>query len=61
MEFAVRRIVEQARTQYVLGYVSTNTAPPLGVYRKIEVKSGFPDQKRKVVHRAGYVQYPIPR
>ena len=61
MEFAVRRIVEQARTQYVLGYLSSNEAPRLGVYRKIEVKSGDPDQKRKVVHRKGYFQYPIPR
>lgn len=61
MEFAFRRITEQARTQYVLGYISNNTAPRLGVYRKIEVKSGDPDQKRKVVHRNGYFQLPIPK
>jgi len=61
MEFAFKRIVEQARTQYVLGYISNNIPPRLGVYRKIEVKSGDPDQKRKVTHRNGYLQLPIPQ
>lgn len=61
MKFAVGRILEQARTQYVLGYISSNTAPPQGIFRTIEVKSGDPDQKRKVVHRSGYYQYPIPK
>jgi len=61
MRVAFDQIVEQARTQYVLGYVSSNTAPPLGVYRKIEVTSGDRDQQRKVTHRQGYYQYPIPR
>jgi VWFA-related protein len=61
MKFAFSRIAEQARTQYVLGYVSNNTAPTLGVYRKIEVRSGDRDQKRKVTYRQGYTQYPIPR
>jgi VWFA-related protein len=61
MEFAFKRIVEQARTQYVLGYISNNTAPRQGIYRKIEVKSGEPDQKRKVTHRNGYLQFPIPQ
>jgi VWFA-related protein len=61
MQFALSRITEQARSQYVLGYVSSNSAPPQGVYRKIEVRSGDADQKRKVVHRQGYMQYPIPR
>ena len=61
MEFALSRLVDQARTQYVLGYVSSNTPPPQGAYRKIEVKSGTPDQKRIVVHRKGYIQYPIPQ
>jgi VWFA-related protein len=61
MEFAFRRITEQARTQYVVGYISSNTPPRLGAQRKIEVKSGDPDQKRKVVHRNGYFQYPIPQ
>jgi len=61
MKFAFNRIVEQARTQYALGYISTNTAPRQGIYRKIEVKSGDRDQKRKLVHRQGYIQYPIPK
>ena len=61
MRNAFDQIAEQARTQYVLGYVSNNTAPPLGVYRKIEVTSGDRDQKRKVTHRQGYTQYPIPK
>jgi hypothetical protein len=61
MKFAFSRIAEQARTQYVLGYISSNTAPPQGIYRKIEVKSGDPDQKRTVIHRQGYIQYPIPQ
>jgi len=47
MRTAFDQIVEQARTQYVLGYVSSNTAPALGVYRKIEVTSGDRDQQRK--------------
>jgi hypothetical protein len=61
MAFALRRITEQARTQYVLGYVSSNTPPRLGVNRKIEVKVGEPDQQLKVNHRRSYVQYPIPQ
>jgi VWFA-related protein len=61
MAFALRRITEQARTQYVLGYVSNNTPPRLGVNRKIEVKVGDPDQKLKVNHRRGYLQLPIPK
>ena len=61
MKFAMSRILEQARSQYVLGYISSNTAPPQGIFRTIEVKSGDPDQKRKVVHRSGYYQYPIPK
>ena len=61
MAFAIRRITEQARTQYVLGYVSTNIPPRLGVNRKIEVKVGDPDQKLRVNHRRGYTQYPIPQ
>jgi VWFA-related protein len=61
MKFAFSRIAEQARNQYVLGYISSNSAPPQGIYRKIEVKSGDPDQKRTVIHRQGYIQYPIPQ
>jgi VWFA-related protein len=61
MKFAFDRIVEQARTEYVLGYVSDNVAPPQGIYRKIEVRSGDKDLKRTVTHRRGYMQYPIPK
>jgi VWFA-related protein len=61
MQFAFNRITEQARTEYVLGYVSSNEAPPLGISRRIDVKSGEPDQMRKVTHRQGYTQYPIPK
>ena len=61
MKFAFSRIPEQARTQYVLGYVSDNEAPTQGIYRKIEVRSGDHDLKRTVTHRQGYMQYPIPR
>ena len=61
MKFAFGRITEQARTQYVLGYVSTNTAPSEGIYRKIEVITGDRDLKRTVAHRQGYTQYPIPK
>jgi VWFA-related protein len=60
MKFAFNRIGEQARSEYVLGYVSTNSAPTQGIYRKIEVTSGGKDQKRNVTHRQGYIQYPIP-
>jgi VWFA-related protein len=61
MRFAFSRIPEQARTEYVLGYVSSNVAPGRGIYRKIEVRSGDRELKRTVTHRQGYVQYPIPR
>jgi VWFA-related protein len=51
------QLVEQARDQYVLGYVSNNeltgTRP---VVRKIEVKVREP--KVKVTHRTAYLQYP---
>ena len=58
MKFAFDRIPEQARTQYVLGYVSDNEAPTPGIYRKIDVRSGDRDLKRTVTHRQGYMQYP---
>jgi len=51
------QLVEQARDQYVLGYVSNNevsgTRP---VLRKIEVK--VRELKVKVTHRMSYLQYP---
>jgi len=51
------QLVDQARDQYVLGYVSSNeltgTRP---VVRKIDVKLRVP--KLKVIHRSAYLQYP---
>jgi VWFA-related protein len=57
MENAFSRITEQARNQYVLGYVSTNK-PPAGepIVRTIEVKGR--DPRWKVIHRKGYTQVP---
>lgn len=58
MERAFSRIIEQARNQYVLGYVSGNKPGKVGgIYREIDVKATKPDVK--VTHRKGYVQYPI--
>jgi VWFA-related protein len=57
MESAFPRITEQARNQYVLGYVSTNEPRGArGTYREINVRVRNSDQK--VTHRKGYVQYP---
>ena len=55
MESAFARITEQARNQYVLGYVSTNE--PVGglpTIRTIEVRGR--DPKWKITHRKGYTQ-----
>jgi VWFA-related protein len=53
------QLIDQARDQYVLGYLSNNeltgTRP---VVRKIEVKVRQP--KVKVTHRLAYLQYPSP-
>lgn len=56
MEASFSRVTEQARNQYVLGYVSTNTAGPLEVFRAIDVRTR--DAGFTVTHREGYVQYP---
>jgi VWFA-related protein len=57
METAFNRITEQARNQYVLGYVSTNRPNAnRGVFREIKVRtvqSGY-----QITHRKGYMQYP---
>jgi VWFA-related protein len=57
MDESFAKLVEQARDQYVLGYVSNNeisgTSP---VFRKIGVKAR--DPKLKIIHRQGYLQYP---
>jgi VWFA-related protein len=59
MEAAFFRIMEQARHQYVLGYVSNNeTSGLLPVTRKIEVKART---GLSVFHRKSYLQYPQPR
>jgi VWFA-related protein len=56
METAFSRITEQARNQYILGYVSTNDVTSAkGVFREIDVRTRFPNQK--VTHRRGYTQY----
>jgi VWFA-related protein len=57
MESAFPRITEQARNQYVLGYVSSNEPRGMrGVYREISVRTVKPNQR--VTHRKGYTQYP---
>ncbi len=57
IQFAVNRVMEEAHTQYVLGYVS-NHVTERAIYRKIRVTSGEPGQGRVVTHREGYFQYP---
>ena len=57
IESAFNRITEQARNQYVLGYMSNNEVPGLEpVFRTIEVRSRNP--KLTVTHRKGYLQFP---
>jgi len=57
MRKAFARITEQARRQYVFGYVSNNEVSGSGpVLRKIEVKTAKPGLK--VWHRSEYFQYP---
>jgi VWFA-related protein len=55
IETAFSRVVEQARYQYVLGYVSNNRAET-AIFRTITVRTR--DGKYKVVHRRGYTQSP---
>lgn len=56
IETAFSHIVEQARYQYVLGYVSNNPveAP---TFRTITVKTRT--GKYRLMHRPGYTQYPV--
>jgi VWFA-related protein len=56
METAFTKITEQARNQYVLGYVSSNEPRRSNVTRSIQVQTRTPGQK--VTHRKSYVQYP---
>ncbi len=56
LERAYAHITEQARNQYVLGYVSSNKAPPGNImFREIEVRCTTPC---KIVHKQGYYQVP---
>ena len=56
METAFSKITEQARNQYVLGYVSTNEPRgSRGVPREIHVET---HSGQKVTHRKSYIQYP---
>jgi VWFA-related protein len=60
MQSAFARVTEQARHQYVLGYVSSNELPGVSpVVRKIEVKTSRPGLQ--VNHRREYLQYPSGR
>jgi VWFA-related protein len=56
MEAAFSRITEQARNQYVLGYVSNNRAERGPVFRNIQVKTH--PRGYTVQHRKGYLQNP---
>lgn len=50
-----KRIAEDIRNQYTIGYVSTSEAKP-GTYRSIRVVAKTPRQRRLFVHtRTGYV------
>ena len=50
------KLTEQARNQYVIGYVSTNQAPRNKiVFRRIEIRSTKP---YKINHKKGYYQIP---
>jgi VWFA-related protein len=57
IETAYATVTEEARNQYVLGYVSSNeVAGPGPVFRGIEVDVA--GQNLKTLHRKGYYQYP---
>jgi VWFA-related protein len=58
MDRGLKQAVEQAREQYVIGYVSTNElSGDRPVLRKIDIK--LKDRKGlKIVHRQNYLQYP---
>jgi VWFA-related protein len=57
IETAYATVTEEARNQYVLGYVSTNEVAGAGpVFRDIDV--AVSRQNLKTLHRKGYYQYP---
>ena len=54
IEAAYERILTQVRAQYMLGYISTNTAQD-GRWRKVEIKVRRPDLKGvRIQTRKGY-------
>ncbi len=57
IESAFNDVMEQARYEYVLGYVSNNEAQ-LATFRNVKVTTRF--AKQTVLHRQGYIQYPRP-
>lgn len=58
MEMAFSKITEQARNQYVLGYLSSNKPRKVGgIFREINVRANRPNVK--VTHRKGYIQLPV--
>jgi VWFA-related protein len=57
IERAYMSAAEQARNQYVLGYISNNDVTGAGpVFRAITVRLADPDLR--AIHRKGYFQYP---
>ncbi len=56
METAFSKITEQARNQYVLGYVSSNE--PRGCGEFLGRFTWRPHSGQKVTHRKSYIQYP---
>ena len=57
IETGYARAAEQARNQYVLGYVSGNRAVGTEpIFRKIDVK--LANSEYATLHRSGYYQYP---
>lgn len=57
IENSYSTVTEEARNQYILGYVSNNEAVGLGpVFRNIEVE--VLGGNLKTLHRKGYYQYP---
>ena len=51
------RATEQARNQYIIGYLSNNKPPgDEAVFRNIEIKMARAGLE--VMHRKGYFQYP---
>ncbi|MBI4471225.1 MAG: VWA domain-containing protein [Acidobacteria bacterium] len=57
LERGYAKAAEQARNQYILGYVSSNKpSGPLAIFRNIEVRLAL--DGLEALHRKGYYQYP---